>query len=105
MKTNSSGGGINCGYSAALVEDCWFENNLAGGGGGLGMGNASQVVRRCTFVRNSGGGGLGGAIDALGASVVIEDNSFFGSIVTTNWLDGASAVLIRGAGDRVGDVG
>lgn len=71
----SGGGGLWNSGGAALVQDCFFRDNLASFGGGVYNNNLSLAsFRNCEFVRNTGH--EAGGIYNLGSDVIVQHCSF-----------------------------
>jgi len=69
----AGGGGVFCGVSNAMIEDCTISGNSARGynGGGIYCGGASPTIRNCLIVGNStafDGGGIHCFSGAMGQS-------------------------------------
>ena len=69
-----------CHSSMITLEGCRFEaNGVNNSGGALGLFTSNVVIRRCEFTNNTSNW-AGAAVDALGDSqILIEDSRFFGN--------------------------
>ena len=83
---NESGGGMYNSNGSAIVTNCSFSGNSAGGGGGMCNRRSSPTLTNCTFSGNSAGSG--GGMDNF-------DNS---SPTVTNCMFSGNSVVRRGGG-------
>eukprot|EP00903_Cladosiphon_okamuranus_P007092 g6891.t2 len=101
-RNNATDGGAI--YSAAgydIVQDCWFEANVAAGSGGAYLHSGVNVdLERCTFVENQAGE-EGPAVLSLGiaenvSEVVFDSNTFYCSSGTYGYEMASSDPEVSG---------
>ena len=98
--TDNVGGAIVITANNCKVTNCYFEKNVAPtSGGAIRLEGDSNTIANCVFKENKATASLGGAINALGHSNKITDNTFIKNVAGRD----GGAICIEGT--HVEDMG